>query len=62
MNETLLGIPFDVVLRAALLLGCFFAAWSACGMGDAYESIGHDEMSLDVPYTDDEPVDRGGSR
>ena len=36
------GIPFDVVVYAAVVLGCLFAIWSAGTLGDAYESIGHD--------------------
>ena len=62
MNDPLLAIPFETVLLAAGLLGCFFALWSVLGLKDAYRSIGHDGISLDVPFTDSRPVDRGGSR
>ena len=62
MDDPLLQIPFDTVLLIAGLLGSFFAIWSLLGMSDAYDSIGHDWIALDVPYTDDAPVDRGGAR
>jgi hypothetical protein len=62
MSDPFLGIPFEVVVFAGLLLGVFFGIWSARGMRDAYRSIGHGRMSLDVPFTDPERVDRGGSR
>jgi hypothetical protein len=62
MNDPLLQIPFDAVLKAAVLLGAFFALWSAVGLRDAYRKIGTGGMSLDVPYTDDRTADRGGTR
>ena len=62
VNDPLLQIPFETVLFAAALLGCFFALWSVLGLSDAYRSIGRGWISLDVPYTDDTPVDRGGPR
>ena len=51
-----------LVLAIALALAFLFAAWSAAGLGQAYRSIGRGRKSLDVPYVDDDPVDRGGSR
>ena len=62
MDDPLLQIPFDAFLYAALLVAAFFAAWSAAGLREAYRSIGRGGISLDVPYTDDDPADRGGSR
>ncbi len=62
VNDPLLAIPFETVLLVAGLLGSFFAMWSLVGMADSYDAIGHDWISLDVPYTDETPVDRGGSR
>jgi hypothetical protein len=62
VNDPLMQIPFDLVLLGAALLGLAFALWSALGLGDAYRSIGHDWIALDVPFADDQPVDRGGSR
>jgi hypothetical protein len=62
VNDPMLDIPFDAVLYAAIALGCLFALWSAHGLNRAYRAIGRGWMALDVPFTDDRPVDRGGSR
>ncbi|MDQ3936563.1 MAG: hypothetical protein M3340_18230 [Actinomycetota bacterium] len=55
-------IPFDVVLLVAFVLGCAFAIWSLVGLRDAYRGIGTGWISLDVPFTEQDPVERGGSR
>jgi hypothetical protein len=62
VDDPLLQVHFETVLLAGALLGCFFALWSVLGLRDAYRSIGRGGISLDVPFTDDSPVDRGGSR
>ena len=52
------SIPFELVMFAGAALGLFFGTWSLLGLGDAYKQIGHEGLSLDVPYkTGDEPVD-----
>jgi ABC-type arginine transport system permease subunit len=62
MEAPLDQIPFDTFLYVAMALAFLFAAWSAAGLRGAYRSIGHGRISLDVPYSDDDPVDRGGAR
>ena len=62
VNDLLLQVPFDTVLLVATALGCFFALWSLLGLADAYRSIGHGRIALDVPFTDATPVDKGGRR
>ena len=62
MNDPLLQLPFETVLQAVVVLGCLYGAWSAAGLRRAYRSIGSGGLSLDVPYTDPDPPDRGGSR